>query len=171
MISAEHKSGLTSAKLASGGKKLFLVIAIWNLLDVISYSIDVVMVAIALRTQSYPLVLTIGFAINLSVFLSTVLIYDWLHNKKGIDLLSIEDLKSSKWGAWVLKKGERWTFWIGSLHFLEPDIVTLLLRKTPLCDVNDIIKILIPSTIVHTLYWSVYWHTGAELLQYFWKLI
>ncbi len=88
---------------------------------------------------------------------------------RGIDLTGLEEVRNlatqdlatrqylKRFIAWVLSR-RRSIFWVGSWFYLDPDYVTLLLRRSNKTFWQDFWGITVPSVIMSMLVWtSVYW--------------
>lgn len=90
-------------------------------------------------------------------------------SRKGIDVTGIEEMRAIKHEALekrqIFKRFIRWfmhreslIFWIGSCIHLDPDYVTLMLRKKEDSFLKTTIMLTLPSVVVSMLYWTtIYW--------------
>ena len=70
--------------------------------------------------------------------------------------------------AWIMRK--RFTiFWIGSWFYLDPDVVTLLLRDKRTSFWKNTMRITVPSVLLSMVVWtSTYWF-GIKILGWTWE--
>lgn len=121
-------------------------------------------------------VITMITPVHFVFTLAVVALYDFFL-KKGRDLLGIEYLRGletakltkkqlwKKFGRWIIRR--RLTiFWIGTIVYLDSDVVTLLLRKKE-DTIKNILKITLPSVIWSMIFWSVIYKLGVMGVKYF----
>jgi hypothetical protein len=102
------------------------------------------------------------------VVVGIIVISDLFHSN-GIDITGIEEMRQvanqnlerKQWAkriiAWIMRK-ESLIFWVGSWFYLDPDYVTLMLRKKEDSLLKTTIKLVIPSVLISMVFWStVYW--------------
>jgi hypothetical protein len=86
-----------------------------------------------------------------------VAIYDFFL-ERGCDLLEIENLRSNgashKFLGWILRRRAT-IFFVGSCIQLDPDLVTLLLRKNRKTLWLNSLTITLPSTVISMTFWTV----------------
>lgn len=98
-----------------------------------------------------------------------VYISDRFH-ENGVDITGIEEMRMIR-GSGELKKRQfikrfiRWfmhrevlIFWIGSWFYLDPDYVTLMIRKKGDSFLKTTLTLTVPSVLVSMFFWStLYW--------------
>lgn len=129
--------------------------------------VDVMMVAIILSDSSWGWLKCIVYVTPtyLSLCFLIVLINDLLLGR-GIDLTFIEGLKEMAEGkrnffqrilSWILERRAT-IFWIGSWYYLDPDYVTILLRKKGQSLLDATVRITTPSVLISMMVWTfIYW--------------
>lgn len=93
--------------------------------------------------------------------------------KKGLDLTGLETLRELEHA--VLTKGQwfkrlmRWMlmskrkiFWVGSWFYLDPDYVTLLLRKKEEGYISTFLQITLPSVMISMVVWLGVWWAAVQ---------
>ena len=91
-------------------------------------------------------------------------------NDKGIDITGIEEMRSIALSSEISKKNIikrfiRWfmsrkslIFIFGSIFYLDPDYVTLMIRDRNDSFLKVMLKITIPSVLISMLWWNtIYW--------------
>lgn len=154
------------------GSNLFHVVIAERVITILTRVLtDVPMLAI-LAWDSSLKGLMIAFLvvtpISLILCINVVLASD-VAQKRGLDLTGLETLRELEHetltkGQWV-KRFIRWMlmskrliFWIGSWFYLDPDYVTLLLRKKGEGYVSTFLRITLPSVVLGMVVWlGVYW--------------
>lgn len=134
---------------------------------------DVPMLAFVLGDPQYGWLKAMLYVtpLYILVVIAIVAVCDLFH-KKGIDITGIEEMRSisneelgkrqyvKRFIAWFMKR-ESSIFWIGSWFYLDPDYVTLMLRRKGDSFLKTLVKLVIPSVLISmlvwtTLYWAVY---------------
>lgn len=129
------------------------------------------MIAFILADSRYGWLKSMVFVTPLYIVVCAAIVFisDSFH-ARGIDITGIEEMRATAQRADLerrqfVKRFVRWfmareslIFWIGSWFYLDPDYVTLMLRKKGDSFMKVMVKITIPSVIVSMLVWStVYW--------------
>lgn len=160
---------------ANNGKDAARFVIAHRVLNMISYAVDALHIYLLIWYGFWAglVVITIVFFI---VCWATVLIND-IAISYGYDFLQIDRLRNfaqedcinnkksiQKFTRWLL--GRRYAiFWLGSL-WLEPDIVTLLLRKYRKITLESTL-ITFFSTILCVSVWNVIFYLGVQGYNYF----
>lgn len=132
---------------------------------------DVPMLGFILADPTWGWVKSMIFVTPLYVLVCAmiVFIHDRFH-EKGIDLTGIEEMRDTcsdetlkknqlvkRFIRWFMQR-ESLIFWIGSFFYLDPDYVTLMLRKKGDSFVKTVLTLTVPSVIISMLVWTtVYW--------------
>jgi len=106
-----------------------------------------------------------------------VMAYDYFL-EKGYDFVGLEYLRNMQRGTLEKKKffkrflrtvmRRRYSiFWIGSVAQINPDGVTLLLRKDRTSTLRNFLGITVPSTALSLAFWSVVFKMGIMGVAYF----
>jgi len=137
----------------------------YSTLDAISYLADFLMIGLIKRYgfwKEASIIIPLFFAICVW----TLVLYDKFLSK-GYDLLQIRYVMRSERRIikWTLR-GKGRVFWLGSI-LLDPDIVTLLLRKEEKTTLRSVVMITGPSTLINILVWSVVYYWGLQGYSYF----
>lgn len=110
--------------------------------------------------------------ISLILCIAIVLISD-AGLKRGLDLTGLETLRELEHavlveGQWF-KRLVRWMlmskrkiFWIGSWFYLDPDYVTLLIRKKEDGYVATFVQITLPSVVLGMVVWLGVWWAAVQ---------
>lgn len=161
--------------LSKNGFRIMSFVTVNRILAAISLGVDGIMIY---------LIKNYGFwfemvAVNVLFFVVcslTLLTYDFF-SQKGYDLLSMDyfhELRDEplekknflkRFTQWILRR-EKTIFWLGSL-WLEPDVVTLLLRKGEKTKLKDIVSVTLPSVVLCITFWSVVFYLGLKGYVYF----
>lgn len=97
--------------------------------------------------------------------------------KKGMDLTGLETLRElehhvleeNRWFSKILQRilrSRRMIFWVGSWFYLDPDYVTLLLRKKEESYLQTFTKITLPSVLISMAVWLGVWWGAVK--GFFW---
>lgn len=97
--------------------------------------------------------------------------------KRGVDLTGLETLREleyhvleeKRWFSKILQKilrSRKTIFWVGSWFYLDPDYVTLLLRKKEESYFKTFTKITLPSVILSMVVWLGVWWAALEGLRW-----
>ena len=106
---------------------------------------------------------------------------DLAQEKKGIDITGLETLRElegeileeKRWVSRVVQKvlkSRKLIFWVGSWFYLDPDYVTLLLRKKEEGYAHTFLRITLPAVLISMVVWlGVWWAAvkGYHLAQWF----
>lgn len=97
--------------------------------------------------------------------------------KRGIDITGIDEFREmtnnhyskrqyvKRFAQWVLRR-RKTIFWIGSWFYLDPDYVTLLLRRKGEGFWTTIWRITVPSTVLAMVVWTpIYWLSWQGVLR------
>jgi hypothetical protein len=100
--------------------------------------------------------------------------------KRKIDITGIEEMRTiadaqlekkqvfKRIVKWIMQR-EFAIFWIGSVYYLDPDYVALLMRKKGESLVSLTKRIIIPSVMISMIFWtSVYWFVYQLCKDYQW---
>lgn len=133
---------------------------------------DAPMLAILAWDSSVTGIATAFIAITPISFLlcvSVVMASDAAHKKTGVDWTGLETLRElehevleeKRWIyrilQWILRS-PRLIFWVGSWFYLDPDYVTLLLRKKGEGYIHVFLRITLPSAVLGMVVWTAtYW--------------
>jgi len=103
-----------------------------------------------------------------------VMAYDYFLDR-GYDLLELENLKANgssvdgnKVIGWILKRRTT-IFLIGSCFQLDPDGVTILLRKSRDDFWGNALRITLPSVIISMTYWTIVFKLGLMGVRFFFE--
>ncbi|MBI5133821.1 MAG: hypothetical protein HZA81_00305 [Candidatus Taylorbacteria bacterium] len=131
---------------------------------------DVPMLAFIVGDPEFGWLKAIVFVTPLYVMvcIAIVLISDFFL-KNGVDITGIEEARAlsdenlthnqftARFVRWFTKR-RLLIFWVGSIYYLDPDYVTLLLRRKEDGLMKTTIKITVPSVLLSMLFWStLYW--------------
>ena len=132
---------------------------------------DVPMLAFIMTDPVFGWVKCMLYITPLYVFFCAVVIFvsDYFH-ANGIDITGIEEMRTIR-SSQELKKRQfikrfiKWfmhrevlIFWIGSWFYLDPDYVTLMIRKKGDSFLKTILTITVPSVLVSMFFWTtLYW--------------
>lgn len=93
-----------------------------------------------------------------------VIVYDFFL-ERGCDLLEIENLRSNgashKFLGWILRRRAT-IFFVGSCIQLDPDLVTLLLRKNRKTLWLNSLTITLPSTVISMTFWTAVYASAIK---------
>ena len=116
--------------------------------------------------------------LNFLFSLTVVVVSDILY-RRGADVIGIETLRElehstlqrrhfvRRTARWILRS-RRLIFWVGSWFYLDPDYVTLLLRKKGEGYVKMSLRLTLPSAILCMTVWvPIYW---AAVQGYWWAV-
>lgn len=131
---------------------------------------DVPMLYFILRDDHYGWLHSLVFVtpVYILVCMAIVSINDLFYSR-NIDITGIEEMRliahSTPTKYQFFKRFIKWfmqrratIFWIGSFYYLDPDYVTLLLRKEGDSFMKTTLRITIPSVFISMIFWtSVYW--------------
>lgn len=161
---------------ASNGKNVAGFIIAHRVLNMISYAVDALHIYLLIWYGFWTglVVITILFFI---ICWTTVLIHD-IAISYGYDFLQIDRLRNfaqeyrannkkksiQKFTRWLLERKYA-IFWIGSL-WLEPDIVTLLIRRHRKITLESTL-ITLSSTILCVSVWNVIFYLGVQGYNHF----
>jgi hypothetical protein len=106
-----------------------------------------------------------------------VVAYDYFL-EKGYDFVGLEYLRNMQQGKLEKKKffrrflrsvmRKRYSiFWIGSVAQINPDGVTLLLRKDRTSTLKNFLGITLPSTVLSIAFWTIVFKLGIMGVAYF----
>lgn len=159
----------------SGGKITRFVFT-ERFVAVVARAIDALMIYLIVK---YGVAVEIAIVVPLYFIMcvAVVRVYDFFLTK-GYDLLEIEAIRSlgNKKLArrQVFKRFTRWIarrkvtiFWLGSIFLLDPDAVTLFLRKRGASATETALKITLPSVVWAIVFWSVIYKLGIMGVKYF----
>lgn len=102
--------------------------------------------------------------------------------KRGLDLTGLETLRElehsvlekKQWFKRIIRRilrSRRLIFWVGSWFYLDPDYVTLLIRKKEEGYISTFFKITLPSVIISMVVWlGVWWAAVQGFLWAVWML-
>lgn len=93
--------------------------------------------------------------------------------RKGLDLTGLETLRKlehdvlekREWLKRIVQRilrSHRLIFWIGSWFYLDPDYVTLLLRKKEEGYVSTFFRITLPSVVISMVVWLGVWWAAVQ---------
>ena len=93
--------------------------------------------------------------------------------KRGLDLTGLETLRElehsvleeRQWVKRVIRrilKSRKLIFWVGSWFYLDPDYVTLLIRKKEEGYVSTFLRITLPSVILGMVVWLGVWWAAVQ---------
>jgi len=93
--------------------------------------------------------------------------------RNGLDLTGLETLRGlehkmfarRQWFKRIFQKilrSRRLIFWVGSWFYLDPDYVTLLLRKKEDGYVSTFLRITFPSVVISMLVWLGVWWAAVQ---------
>lgn len=110
--------------------------------------------------------------ISLLLCIAVVLIND-AGLKKGLDLTGLEKLRELEHAVltkkqWVKRivrrilKSRKLIFWVGSWFYLDPDYVTLLIRKKEEGYLSTFIRITLPSVVLGMVVWLGVWWAAVQ---------
>lgn len=120
--------------------------------------------------------LTTAFAVVTPIYLTLcifiVLVSDEAF-KKGFDLTGLENLhklehvvlEKKQWFRRLIQKilrSRKLIFWIGSWFYLDPDYVTLLLRKKEDGYASTFLRITLPSVVISMVVWLGVWWAAVQ---------
>lgn len=155
--------------------KIVMFIVTNRILSVVSLGVDGMMIYVGSK-YGFEAMFFSGQIVFFLICVVVLKLYDLFLNA-GLDLLSINDfleLRYQKLGKrqyfkritqWILRREET-IFWLGSI-WIEPDIVTLLLKKNGRTKMKDIIFITLPSTMICISFWAVIFGLGLRGFAYF----
>ncbi len=160
---------------SNNGRDIIGFIIAHRALNLVSYAVDIFHIYLIIKYGFWPAL----FAISLLFFaicLATVFIHD-IAVSFGYDILYMERIRRigaddtdnrgilKRFAGWVLKRRST-IFWLGSL-WLEPDLVTLLLRKDNRVTMSNTLKITLPSNILCVTVWTIIFYLGVRGYVYF----
>lgn len=110
--------------------------------------------------------------IYLALCIAVVLISD-VGLKKGLDLTGLERLRElehavlteKQWFKRIIRgilRSPRLIFWVGSWFYLDPDYVTLLIRKKEEGYVSTFLRITLPSVVISMVVWLGVWWAAVQ---------
>ena len=93
--------------------------------------------------------------------------------KKGLDLTGLETLRElehsvleeRQWFKRIIRRilrSRRLIFWVGSWFYLDPDYVTLLIRKKEEGYLSTFIRITLPSVVLGMVVWLGVWWAAVQ---------
>jgi len=110
--------------------------------------------------------------ISVVVYIAVVFVSDVAY-KRGVDVTGLETLRQLEYAVleprqwfkrlirWMLQS-RRLIFWIGSWFYLDPDYVTLLLRKKEEGYAAAFLKITLPSVFLSVVVWVALWWAAVQ---------
>lgn len=157
------------------GRDVIGFIIAHRVLNMVSYAVDICHIYLIVKYGFWPALLAISLLFFV-VCLATVFIHD-IAVSFGYDVLYMERIRRfgandagnrgilKRFAGWVLKRRST-IFWLGSL-WLEPDLVTLLLRRENRVTMSNTLKITLPSNILCVTVWTVIFYLGVQGYVYF----
>lgn len=93
--------------------------------------------------------------------------------KKGLDITGLETLRElehevlekKQWFKRIVRRilrSRKLIFWVGSWFYLDPDYVTLLLRKKEEDYVSTFLRITLPSVVISMVIWLGVWWSAVQ---------
>ncbi|MEK6839841.1 MAG: hypothetical protein AABX72_02790 [Nanoarchaeota archaeon] len=136
---------------------------------------DVPMLAI-LAWDSSITGLTTAFAVITPVYLFlcvSVVLFSDAAFRRGLDVTGLETLRrlehevlgEKQWFRKLVQKilrSRKLIFWIGSWFYLDPDYVTLLLRKREEGYISTFFRITLPSVVISMMVWLGVWWAAIQ---------
>lgn len=136
---------------------------------------DVPMLAI-LAWDSNITGLTTAFIVVTPIYLFlciSIVLFSDAAFRRGLDLTGLETLRElehtvleeKQWFRRLLQRilqSRKLIFWIGSWFYLDPDYVTLLLRKKEESYISTFLRITLPSVVVSMVVWLVVWWAAVQ---------
>lgn len=165
------------------GSVLFRAILAERVLTILTRFVDVLMIGFIAADPNHGIDgVTKAFLIVTPTYfffcLGIVCLSDALL-KKGVDVTGLETIRElehaillkTQWVKRLVQRilmSKRLIFWIGSWFYLDPDYVTLLLRKNKEGYVSTFLRITLPSVVLSMAVWlGVYW---AGFQGYSWAI-
>lgn len=154
------------------GTNLFHVIIAERVITIVTRVVtDVPMVLILAWDSSLRGIIT-AFAVITPIYLLlciNIVLGSDAAQKRGLDLTGLETLRElehavlrrNQWFKRLVQRvlsSKRSIFWVGSWFYLDPDYVTLLVRKKEEGYASTFLRITLPSVILSMVVWlGVYW--------------
>lgn len=155
-----------------------------HVLGWLTYTVDALMIYYIVTDPAHGIYKAFFYAGAWNFVLTSSVV--WVNNylyRRGYDLTALEALCEVKptashgwfmgnllqFKCWVLER--RITiFLIGSVHFLDPDYVTILLQDKRDSFIKIICTITLPSVILAMFVWTIYYAAGAEIISYLYNI-
>ncbi|MSR87756.1 MAG: hypothetical protein EXS69_01135 [Candidatus Zambryskibacteria bacterium] len=117
---------------------------------------------------AFVVITPISFLLCVGIVLGSDVAY-----RRGIDMTGLETLRELesdilKEGQWVRRlirkilKSRKLIFWIGSWFYLDPDYVTLLLRKKEEGYIRTFLYLSLPSVVIGMVVWLGVWWVAVR---------
>lgn len=152
------------------GTDVIRFVIAYRILNIVSYSVDIAHIYLIINYGFWSALLAISLLFFV-ICLATIAIHD-IAVSFGYDILYMERIHRigaeaannkgilRRFAGWVLMRRST-IFWLGSL-WLEPDLVTLLLRRENRMTMSSTLKITLPSNILCVTIWTIIFYLSVQ---------